>query len=65
MVGYLFFFIHQQDEESKVSVAVFGGSVVLHWTTDCEVSGSNSFRAPFEILHYVRDLYFSFEKFCV
>ena len=43
-----------------ISVAVIVGSVVPRWATDRGVSGSNPFGAPFEILHFVRDLYFLF-----
>ena len=32
------------------------------WATDGGVSGSNPFGALFEILHFVRDLYSSFEN---
>ena len=44
-----------------ISIAVIVGSVVPRWaTTDRGVSGSNPFGAPFEILHFVRDLHFLF-----
>ena len=45
-----------------ISAASIAGSVVLRWTNDHGVSGSNPSGAPFDILHFVRDLLFPLLK---
>ena len=45
-----------------ILAAAIAGLVVLCWTNDHGVSGSNQSGAPFEVVHFVRDLSFPFLK---
>ena len=54
--------MHKLQRFAVVSVAAIVGSVVLRWTGDHRVPGSNRQGAPFETLDFVRDLLFPLLK---
>ena len=61
--------MHKQQRFAVISAAAIAGSVVPRWTNDHGVSGSNPgvsgsnpSGAPFDILHFVRNLSFPLLK---